>query len=102
MYPKCYHKYQISVYQVRNNANFLKKIKYFSEIFYFYRIKYTVEMKCIIHIILVGILIVGSVRLLLLKDQGAYTESVSISPDFTDLLHNFTQQPNPCLLRWWM
>ena len=52
MYPKCYHKYQISVYQVRNNANFLKKIKYFSEIFYFYRIKYTDEKKCIGHIIL--------------------------------------------------
>ena len=34
-----HHKYQIYLYQVRNNANFLQKFEYFSEIFYFCRIK---------------------------------------------------------------
>ena len=41
-------------------------------------------MKPIIRIILLGILTVGSVRLLLLKDQRAYTESVNIGPEFTN------------------
>jgi hypothetical protein len=49
-----------------------------------YRIKYPGEMKSIIHIIPLGILIVGSIHLLLLKDQGAYIESVNIGPEFTN------------------
>jgi len=42
------------------------------------------------------------VRLLLLKDQGAYTKSISISPEFTNLLHYFTEQSNPSLPCWWI
>jgi hypothetical protein len=42
--PKCYHKSQFYLYRVLKNANFLRKFKYFSEIFHFYRIKYTDEM----------------------------------------------------------
>jgi hypothetical protein len=50
------------------------------------RIKYTEEMKCIIHIILWGILIVGSVRLLLLKDQRAYTNTLNLKVLFSVVL----------------
>ena len=32
--------------------------------------------------------------------QRAYTGSVNIGPDFTNLLYNFIQQLNPCLLFW--
>ncbi len=44
-------------------------------------------MKCIKYIVLLGILIVGSVRLLLLKDKGAYTESISISPKLINIFY---------------
>ena len=43
-------------------------------------------MKCIIHIILWGILIIGSVRLLLLKDQGAYTNTLNLKVLFSLVL----------------
>jgi len=38
------------------NLKFLPKSEYFFGIFYFFRIKYTEEKKCINHIILSGIL----------------------------------------------
>ena len=55
MTPFCYHKYQFWQYQVLKNANFLQKFRYFSEKFYFYRIKYMVRMKCRGHVVLFGI-----------------------------------------------
>ena len=50
------------------------------------RIKYPEGMKSIIHIILWGRLIVGSVRLLLLKDQGAYTNTLNLKVLFSLVL----------------
>ncbi|MFB0553399.1 MAG: hypothetical protein ACETWQ_08805 [Phycisphaerae bacterium] len=39
---KCLHECQFCLYRVRKNVNFLRKSEYFSEIFYFYRIKYPI------------------------------------------------------------